>query len=111
MRKMSLVGLCLLLGVLIGLTLRPDDGTQVSISHPAQTGAAISGANHAKPLPGTIRAEDLLRLLTGLAGVVAVVLVLAPSAVAIVLGDAERRSHGPATSPRAVTRRGPPALV
>jgi hypothetical protein len=111
MRKLSLVGLCLLLGLLIGLTLRPDDGTQVSISHPAQTGAALSGANHAKPLPATVRPQDLVRHLTALVGLVAVALVLAPSAVAIVRDDAERRPHGQADSPRAVTRRGPPALV
>jgi hypothetical protein len=111
MRKLSLVGLCLLFGLLVGLTLRPDDGTQVSISHPAQTGAALSGANHAKPLPGTVRPQDLVRQLTALVGLVAVALVLAPSAAAVVLDDAEHRPHGPADSPRAVTRRGPPALV
>ncbi|HEX5945501.1 MAG TPA: hypothetical protein VFY82_04460 [Acidimicrobiales bacterium] len=111
MRKLSLVGVCLLLGLLVGLTLRPDDGTQVSISHPAETGAALSGANHAKPLPGTIHVEDLVRQVTAIAGLVAVALVLAPSGVAIVVGDAERRPSDPAARPRAVTRRGPPALV
>ena len=51
MRKLMLLVLCLLLGLVAGLLLRPDDGTQVSISNAAESGAAVSGANHAKPLP------------------------------------------------------------
>ena len=50
MRTFALVGVCLLFGVLAGVVLRPDDGTQVSLS-PAETGAVVSGADHAKPLP------------------------------------------------------------
>jgi hypothetical protein len=49
MRKLAVVGVCLLFGLLAGLTLRPDDGTQVSISHPAETGAAVSGATMNAP--------------------------------------------------------------
>ena len=50
MRKLALVAACLLLGLVAGLLLRPDDGTPVSIS-PTEGGAAVSGANHGKPLP------------------------------------------------------------
>jgi hypothetical protein len=111
MRKLLLVGVCLLFGLLAGLTLRPDDGTQVSISHPAETGAALSGANHAKPLPNVVRPAHLLRQFIVLAGLVALTLVLTPVAVNLVRDDVDRRPHASALSPRAVTRRGPPALV
>jgi hypothetical protein len=66
----ALVALCVLLGLLVGLTLRPDDGTQVSLS-PPETGAMVSGMNHGKPLPRILSTEEMLRSLGVLAVVVA----------------------------------------
>jgi hypothetical protein len=111
MRKLAFVGVCLLFGLLAGLTLRPDDGTQVSISHPAETGAAVSGANYGKPLPRVASPQDLVRELMTLSGVVLLALVLVPSSVTVVRDDADGQPHRFTPLSRAVTRRGPPALV
>jgi hypothetical protein len=75
MRKLALVALCLLVGLLVGLTLRPDDGTQVSLS-PPETGATVSGMNHGKPLPRVASADEMLHSL-GVLAVAVAVLVLA----------------------------------
>jgi len=111
MRKLGAVSLCLLFGLLVGLTLRPDDGTQVSISHPAETGAAVAGANHGKPLPRVGSTHDLMRELVTLPGVVLVALLLVPAAVSVVRDDADDRLHRSIPRSLAVTRRGPPARV
>ena len=79
MRKLMLLVLCLLLGLVAGLLLRPDDGTQVSISHAAESGAAVSGANHAKPLPRVPTVDvDIVRDILALSAVVLAALLLAP---------------------------------
>lgn len=78
MRRLVVVCLGLLLGLLAGLTLRPDDGTPVSIS-PTETGAVVSGANHGKPLPRVPDVRALLGDLAALSGVAAIALVLVPS--------------------------------
>jgi hypothetical protein len=111
MRKLALVGVCVLFGLLAGLTLRPDDGTQVSISHPGETGAAVSGANFGKPLPRVPSPQDLMREILALSGVVLLALVLVPSRVTVVRDDADGQPHRSIPLSRAVTRRGPPALV
>jgi hypothetical protein len=111
MRKLAVVGVCLLFGLLAGLTLRPDDGTQVSISHPAETGAAVSGANHGKPLPHVPTAQDFARHLIAIAGVALVALVLVPSSLTVMRDDADGQPDLAAPLTRAATRRGPPALV
>lgn len=112
MRKLAVVGVCLLFGLFAGLTLRPDDGTQVSFSNPAETGAAVSGANHGKPLPRATTVQDLLSAALPAVGLVlALGLVLAPAVGAPVRDDADRRTRHPAPHSRAVSRRGPPALV
>jgi hypothetical protein len=108
MRKVALVGMCLLLGLLAGLLLRPDDGTQVSIS-PAESGAVVSGANHAKPLPRVpTPAVDIVRDLMALSALVLAAILLAPglSTVVRLCDDPQPRALLLA---RAGARRGPPA--
>src|SRR5688500_12746456 len=79
MRKLTVLVLCLLLGLVAGLLLRPDDGTQVSISNAAESGAAVSGANHAKPLPRVSTVDaDIVRDILALSAVVLVAMLLAP---------------------------------
>jgi hypothetical protein len=113
MRKLGVVGACLLLSLFAGLIQRPDDGTQVSISHPVETGAAVSGANHGKPLPRLTSAFEVVGAIVALAGLVRLGLSAAPAAVSVVRTDADDRLHRSLQSLRslAVTRRGPPALV
>lgn len=108
MRTFALVGVCLLFGVLAGVVLRPDDGTQVSLS-PAETGAVVSGADHAKPLPRVpTPAVDIVREFMALSALVLAALFLAPPLLTVVrLGDDPRP---PALAlARAGARRGPPA--
>jgi hypothetical protein len=108
MRKLTLLVLCLLLGLVAGLVLRPDDGTQVSIS-PAESGAVVSGANHAKPLPRASNVDaDLVREILALSAVLLLALLLTPGLSPVLRpGDDPR--------PRALrlayagARRGPPA--
>jgi hypothetical protein len=112
MRKLAVVGVCLLFGLLAGLTLRPDDGTAVSVSDPAETGAAVSGANHGKPLPQVITVRDVVT--AGLAAAVPVLLLglgLVPAVCVPARGHADSRARRLAPLARAVSRRGPPALV
>lgn len=108
MRKVALVGVCLFLGLMAGLLLRPDDGTQVSISPASESGAAVSGANHAKPLPRVpTPSVDMVRDMMALSALVLAALLLAPG-----LATAVRPCDAP--HPRALvlaragTRRGPP---
>lgn len=108
MRRLVVVCLGLLLGLLAGLTLRPDDGTPVSIS-PTETGAVVSGANHGKPLPRVPDVRALLGDLAALSGVAAIALVLVPSWVTTVRDGAPRPSHWSDPRARPLTRRGPPA--
>lgn len=111
MRKLAMVGVCLLFGLLAGLILRPDDGTQVSISSPAETGATVSGANHGKPLPRVPSTGDLLLDLGVLAAVALLALVLAPTAGRVVYLDAGDLRPPQALLLRACSRRGPPASL
>lgn len=108
MRKVALVGVCLLLGLVAGLVLRPDDGTQVSIS-PAESGAVVSGANHAKPLPRVpTPAVDMLRDLMALSALVLTALLLAPGLSTVVRPSDDQRPRALVLA-RAGARRGPPA--
>jgi hypothetical protein len=109
-RRFTLIGACLLFGLLAGLVLRPDDGTQVSIS-PVETGAAVSGANHGKPLPRVPSATDLLRDLAALAGVMlaAAVVVVATASTVVPATTTTVRDLRSALVAPAVSRRGPPA--
>ncbi len=113
MRKLGVVGACLLIGLFAGLIQRPDDGTQVSISHPVETGAAVSGANHGKPLPRLTSVSEIVGEILAFAGIVLLGLGAAPAAVSVVRADADDLLHRSLRSLRslAVTRRGPPALV
>jgi hypothetical protein len=110
-RTLSIVGVCLLFGLLAGLTLRPDDGTQVSISYPGQSGATVSGANHGKPLPRVPNDGELLRDLAVLASLGLAALVLAPPGVTFLRDEADHEPQRSELRGRTVTRRGPPHLV
>jgi hypothetical protein len=103
-RSLSVVALLVLLGLVTGVALQPDDGTPVT--RPPSVGLEIDGANHAKPLP---RLPSVVDLLPGLA--------VAVSALLVSVGSARplraRRPFDDVTTveiPRglAPTRRGPP---
>jgi hypothetical protein len=51
--------LLLLVGIVVGIAVEPDDGTVVS-DGPAASTSALVGANHAKPLPRLPLPSDLL---------------------------------------------------
>jgi len=109
-RRFAVVGMCLLFGLFVALAMRPDDGTQVSISPQAETGAAVSGANHGKPLP---RVPDATRLLAGLAVLLSAAMALPAHAPApmYVARDSrhDRHTRRSVLLARAGGRRGPPA--
>jgi hypothetical protein len=108
MRKVVLVGLCLFLGLVAGLLLRPDDGTQVSIS-PAESGAMVSGANHGKPLPRVpTPVGDIVRDLMALSALVVAAVLLAPGLSTVVRPSDDPRPRALLLA-RAGGRRGPPA--
>ena len=110
MRRFAVVGMCLLFGLFVALAMRPDDGTQVSISPQAETGAAVSGASHGKPLP---RVPDATRLLAGLAVLLSAAMALPAHAPApmYVASDSrhDRHTRRSVLLARAGGRRGPPA--
>ena len=109
MSKLGIGGLVLIFAVLVGVSMRPDDGTPYS-ARPLDAASSVSGTIHAKPLP---KAPTVIDLAQAFAAVV-VALVVAVTASGWV-GQVRRRSsgqHGPSLvwrSPR--TRRGPPVLV
>ena len=109
MRKVALVGVCLLFGLIAGLLLRPDDGTQVSIS-PAESGAMVSGANHGKPLPRVPSpgCRHRPRLVGSLSALVLVALLLAPG-LSTVVRSGDDPPAAALLLARAGARRGPPA--
>ncbi len=108
MRKVALFGVCLLVGLMAGLLLRPDDGTQVSIS-PAESGAMVSGANHGKPLPRVpTPAVDIVRDIIALSALVLTAVLLAPGLSTVVRSCDDPRPRALLLA-RAGARRGPPA--
>jgi hypothetical protein len=108
MRKVAVVGVCLLLGLVAGLLLRPDDGTQVSIS-PVESGAVVSGANHAKPLPRVpTPVVDIVRDLMVLSALLLTALLLAPGLSTVVRPSDDPQPRALLLA-RAGARRGPPA--
>lgn len=110
-RTAVLIGVCLLFGLLAGLVLRPDDGTQVTISPAAESGAAVSGANHAKPLPRVPTPDvDLVRQLLALSIVALAALAVFPLPAPAVREDDGLRPRGVVLA-RTGARRGPPARV
>ena len=60
MTRRCAIGVLLLLGLLVGLTLEPDSGTAASLGAPDVTGVTV-GANHAKPLPRIVTVVDVVR--------------------------------------------------
>ena len=111
MRKAAvLIGVCVLFGLMAGIVLRPDDGTQVSISPVAESGAAVSGANHAKPLPRVPTPDvDLVRQLLALSIVALAAVVVVPVLAPAVRDDGVRPQS--VVLARTGARRGPPARV
>jgi hypothetical protein len=110
MRRTVVVVLCLLFGVLVGLSLRPDDATPVTISHQGEVAAAVAGAFPATPLPRLVRASDILLVLRLAVGPVlaAAGLCLARRGRVATGGDPRPRS---ALVVHACPRRGPPRLI
>jgi hypothetical protein len=60
MGKAALAGIVLVIAVLAGVSLRPDDGTPLSIT-PPDAASSVSGTSHTEPLPRIPRPADLLR--------------------------------------------------
>jgi hypothetical protein len=102
------LGLLLLMGLLVGLTLEPDSGTAASLGR-ADVTAATVGANHAKPLPKILTVDEIAR-----AAVISFVTILV-LALLVQIGTMPRapRDVGARRSlawARLPARRGPPAL-
>lgn len=108
MPKLAVLGVCLLFGVLAGLTLLPDDGTPGNITF-TEAGSLTPGASQVTPLPPESGTNTLMRELLVLAGVALVALVLVPTCVTRTRRDTHGRAHRSTRMSRAVTRRGPPA--
>lgn len=114
-RSLAYVALCLVIGFL-GIVLRPDDGTHVSLS-PDETGAVVAGADHAKPLPTTSlkTTVELACQAMVLSALSVAALVLAahvwPSGVWSVVRTGDALPPRRLFLARAGARRGPPAQV
>jgi len=107
MRKLAMVAVVLLTGILAGIALQPDDGT--AVSRPEGVGAKIDGANHAKPLP---RVPSVAEIVSSLAAVMLGLLLLQQR---MWVPDLRRERSGSRRSEllgvRDLTRRGPPLAV
>jgi hypothetical protein len=105
-RRSTFVVFALLLTLMVGLTLQPDDGT--AMSRPAGVGLKVDGANHAKPLPRIVSVHDLLPVLS-----VSVIVLIAMAAGAV-LWLRRREDVAIVRSlvlARVIARRGPPVLA
>ena len=108
MRKLAVVAVVLLIGILAGIALQPDDGT--ALSRPEGVGAKIDGANHAKPLP---RVPSVAEIVSSLAAVVLGLLLLLQQLMWV--PDLRRERSGcrrrERLGVRDLSRRGPPLAV
>jgi hypothetical protein len=104
-RNLALVGVLLLAGILVGVTLQPDDGTAVHLGR--QDTVVHAGANHAKPLPRIPTPADLAPMLATAVGLLTLVL------TALAVRRLDRGSWHSAAEVwwHSATRRGPPVLV
>lgn len=113
MTKLTVVGIALLFGLLIGLTHEPDSGTAASVGAPDIAEATV-GANHAKPLPRILSVADLLalwRVLTPALLALALALAIRPMWVRIVRVETDDDRHPSVPWSLGRARRGPPALA
>jgi hypothetical protein len=109
--KLTVVGIALLFGILIGLTHEPDSGTAASVGAPDIAGEIV-GANHAKPLPRLVSVSDLLalwRLLTPT--LLALALLFRPAWVRVVRAEPDDDRRRSLRWSQACGRRGPPAFA
>ena len=104
-RPMAVVVL-VVLTLVAGIVLQPDDGT--AVSRPEGVGLHVDGADHAKPLP---KASDALDLVRSLVVPLAVLVLLALLGTVVRLGRERRSSLRSHPLGRASARRGPPALA
>lgn len=109
MPKVAVLGVCLLVGVLAGVTLRPGDGAAASLGSPAAV--SVSALDHARALPPEPGTPVSVPELVVLAGAVLAALALAPSPLSRRRDEADGRPHRSARLSRAATRRGPPTVA
>jgi hypothetical protein len=109
--KLSVVGIALLFGLLIGLTHEPDSGTAASVGAP-DLHAAMVGPNHAKPLPHVPTESDLLALWQVLTPtLIALLLLFRPTWAGFVRVERDPEPDPSVSWSLARARRGPPALA
>jgi hypothetical protein len=108
MTKRVALGVLLLVGLLVGLTLEPDSGTAASLGDPDVTGSTV-GANHAKPLPRITTVAEIAR--TTFVAVYAALLLILLVQVGIVRVPLRTGTPRSLDWARLPARRGPPALV
>lgn len=111
MTKLTVIGVAVLFGLLLGLTHEPDSGTAASVGPPDVAGMTV-GANYAKPLPRVVSLTDLLALWRVLTPtLLALALLFRPAWVGVVRVDADgdRSPSVPWSVGR--PRRGPPAIA
>lgn len=98
----------LLIGLLVGITVEPDSGTQASLGHPDVTGTTV-GANYPKPLP-RITTVDQVAKATIARLVVILVMALLVQVISILRTPEDLGSRRSLLWARVPARRGPPAL-
>lgn len=108
MTRRVALGLLLLVGLLVGLTLEPDSGTAASLGHPDVTGSTV-GANHAKPLPRVTTVAEIAR--TTFVAVYTALLLILLARVSVVRTSRETGTPLTLDWARLPARRAPPALA
>jgi len=107
MGRRVVLGLLLLVGLVVGLTLEPDSGTAASLGHSDVTGATV-GANHAKPLPRLLSVDEIARTVA-CSLVTVLVLVLLAQRGSVLRAPRAMGSRQSLEWARIPARRGPPA--
>jgi hypothetical protein len=100
------ISLVLLIGIVTGVAMQPDDGTNVE--RPADVGLQIDGANHPKPLP---KVPSVVDLLTTFFAAIAAILFLVACRSAFRPARREPVLRPPLQVVRPVVRRGPPLFA
>jgi hypothetical protein len=97
------ISLVLLIGIVTGVAMQPDDGTNVE--RPAEVGLQIDGANHPKPLP---KVPSVIDLLATFFAAIAAILLLVACRPTFRPTSREPVLRPPSQVVRPVVRRGPP---
>lgn len=108
MKRLALGALLVVFLLLLGTTLRPDDGTPYSIT-PVDSVSSIFGTSHAKPLPRVPSVQDMVG--TFALATVAVLVVLAAGGWISPIRRTDDEAPPVVGWSTARVRRGPPTLL